>query len=69
MNSLPPLESDCPDCSGVGTRNSWNDLLAKRCQKCDGSGKLLTEDGRCVLALIERHLPLLLRAVLRGMVR
>lgn len=47
------LEEPCPGCSGTGVFSRG--MLTGRCKTCGGSKRLLTDNGRAVLALVARY--------------
>jgi hypothetical protein len=56
------LEVVCPDCHGTGgVRESDGGKLS--CYSCSGAGYIATGFGEKLLALMEHHLPRLLRAI------
>ena len=56
---LPPLEHVCEDCNGVGQiapHRTGNAFISQSdCTTCNGTGTLLTEDGKRLLAMLRRH--------------
>jgi len=52
-NLLPPLETRCPRCEGMGHSEEQGESDFG-CSKCGGAGYLPTEDGKRVLNLM-RH--------------
>ncbi len=48
---LPALEQSCQQCNGSGVREGqFTD-----CPNCDGTGKIATDFGECVLELLEHN--------------
>lgn len=53
--SMDELELPCWDCKGIGQVDS-DEGIKVQCEKCDGTGVVLTALGQTLLAFIRKHL-------------
>lgn len=58
---LPVLDQLCTLCLGYGRVNG------RECGECDGSGYQMTEEGKAILDMIDRHMSAHLNRGLREM--
>lgn len=56
--TLPDLEFKCWNCWGEGQVSLGNHSDVVECPECGGLGWLPTEDGKRLLAFLQRHLTL-----------
>ena len=55
-DTLPVLENPCSDCEGGGRTLYDPELLEWRdCEKCRGTGFILTPNGETVIRLLRHH--------------
>lgn len=57
LTDLPlVLEEECEDCGGYGDQEGIG-----LCDACDGSGQVITEDGRVLIQWVAANLPRVIR--------
>lgn len=54
-DTLPVLETVCPECGGIGTIQVMYQPLCDDCPACDGAGYIPTALGKRFLELMEHN--------------
>jgi len=54
FHKINPLEKVCAECGGSG-KDWYDENQGKPCWKCDGTGHVVTDEGKAILQLIAHH--------------